>query len=143
MSQTGETFFVSVGCMDGRVQNAVAVFGRQKFGVLFADTVTEAGLVGLVSKENIDEPLLSSLKFKIADVSLGKHHAKGIVVHGHAECAGNPVSDEQQKDDIRKSVNLIKEIVEERVPVVGVFVKRSTIDSSEWEAEEIPQTFFA
>lgn len=134
MSQVGETFFVSVGCMDGRVQDAVANFGRQKFGVLFADTVTEAGLVGLISKENIDESLLSSLKFKIADVSLGKHHAQGIVVHGHAECAGNPVSDEQQKQDILKSAQVIRSIVSAGIPIIPVFVKRG---ENGWVVEEL------
>lgn len=134
MSQVGETFFVSVGCMDGRVQDAIARFGREKFGVKFADTITEAGLVGLLSKENVDQFLLDSLKFKIADVSIGKHHAKGIVVHGHQECAGNSVDDDKHREDIKKSAEVIRSIVPREMKVIPVFVKR---DSHGWVVEEL------
>lgn len=139
MSQAGETFFTSVGCMDGRVQDAVAGFGRKKFNVLFADTITEAGLVGFLSQENIDQNLLESIKQKI-QISLEKHHSKGIVVHGHQECAGNPVDDEKHKEDIRRSVEVIKSFVNS-VPVYGIFIKSPSASSgfakTGWAVEEI------
>lgn len=134
MSQVGETFFTSVGCMDGRVQDVIAVFGREKFGATYPDTITEAGMAGKLPLK--EQSLLDGIKFKAVDVSVGKHHAKGIVVHGHAECAGNPVDDEKQKDDIKKSVEVIKSLIS-TVPVVGVFVHRSADDSTKWIAEEI------
>ena len=142
MSQANETFFTAVGCMDGRVQDVIATFGRQKFGVKYADTITEAGIVGKLATESVDKLLVNSLKFKVVDVSIGKHHASGVVVHGHAECAGNPVEDEKQKDDIRKSVQLVQSLVGS-IPVVGVFVHRSESDSDQWVAEEIPATVTA
>ncbi len=131
MSQQGETFFTAVGCMDGRVQDVVAQYGRRKFQAKYADTITEAGLVGKLSKELWDD-----LRFKIVDVSIGKHSSKGIVVHGHQECAGNPVDDEKHKEDIRKSVLSLKELVGAH-EVVGVFVVRSKSDPAVWEVEEI------
>lgn len=138
MSQANETFFTAVGCMDGRVQDVVAKFGRQKFGALYPDTITEAGLVGLLGKESTLDPILKEyIRFKIIDVSIGKHHSQGIVVHGHQECAGNPVADEQHLDDIRRSVAFIKYLTENTMPVVGVFVKR---DGEVWKAEEVSQT---
>ncbi|MEK7534385.1 MAG: carbonic anhydrase [Patescibacteria group bacterium] len=137
MSQIGETFFTTVGCMDGRVQEPVADFGRQKFGAKYPDTITEAGLVGKLAQEHLDQNLLESIKFKVVDVSIGKHRSKGIVVHGHQECAGNPVEDERHKTDIQKSVEVIKSLINSSVPVVGVFVERSLQDSFKWEAEEI------
>jgi len=136
MSQIGETFFTSVGCMDGRVQEAVAEFGRKKFGVLYGDTITEAGLVGLLANDEVDQNLLESLKNKI-NISLEKHHSKGIVVHGHQECAGNPVDDQKHKEDIIKSVEVLKTFVSSSIPVVGVYVKRS---EQTWIVEEIPQS---
>ena len=139
MSKADETFFTSVGCMDGRAQGAVAEFGRKKFSAQFPDTITEAGLVGLLSKDATDERLLDSLKKKII-ISLEKHHSKGIIVHGHQECAGNPVDDARHKDDIRKSVQIIKSLVNSSITVVGVFVKRSPKDPNIWETEEIPVT---
>ena len=136
MSQGDETFFTTVGCMDGRSQEPVCFFGRKKFGAVYPDTITEAGLVGLLSRNDVDERLLESLRKKLL-ISLEKHHSKGVVISGHQECAGNPVDDERQKEDIRKSVQVIKSLINSLAPVIGVFVKRSENDPSVWEAEEL------
>lgn len=133
-----QMFFTTVGCMDGRVQSPIAEFGRRKFGAKFPDTITEAGLVGQLAN-NPQQSLLDSIKQKLL-ISLEKHHSKGIVVHGHQECAGNPVEDEMHKDDVRKSIQIIKSLISSQVPVIGVFVKRSSEDSRIWEAEEISPT---
>lgn len=136
MSQVNETFFTAVGCMDGRVQDVIATFGREKFRAMYPDTITEAGIVGSLAKDPIDEKLLEVLKFKVVDVSIGKHHSSGIIVHGHSECAGNPVSDDQQKKEIEISVKLIQSLVG-TIPVKGVFVHRDSSDPAQWVAEEI------
>ena len=136
MSKVGEMFFTSIGCMDGRSQGPVAEFGRRRFGAEYPDTITEAGFVGLLSKDTIDERLLDSLKKKIA-ISLEKHHSKGIIVHGHQECAGNPVDDEKHKEDVRISVQVIQSLINPSLPIVGVFVKRSQENQNIWEAEEV------
>lgn len=135
MSQAGETFFTAVGCMDGRVQKAIAKYGQEKFGVLFPDTITEAGLVGQLAIETPDPKLLESIKFKVVDVSIGKHHSKGIVVHGHQECAGNPVDDEKHKEDVKKSVDVIRSLVGSSVPIQGVFVVHT---KHGWQVQELP-----
>lgn len=135
MSNAGETFFTTVGCMDGRIQAPVAAFGKEKFSAEFPDTITEAGLVGQLFREP-NPNLLSAIKTKIA-ISLEKHHSKGIIVHGHQECAGNPVNDETHKANVRKSVEVVKSLIGPSVPVIGVFVKRSSPDSSSWIVEEL------
>lgn len=132
--QQEETFFTSVGCMDGRVQEAIAKFGEEKFHTHYPDTVTEAGLVGKLCHK--EKALLDAIKFKVCDVSIGKHHAKGVIVHGHAECAGNPVEDDQQIKDIRDSVAVMKALAGE-TPVVGVFVHRDPSNPTHWIAEEV------
>jgi len=118
------------------VQEVVAEFGRRKFGADYPDTITEAGLVGRLAEDEQNQGLLDSIKNKLS-ISLEKHHSKGIIVHGHQECTGNPVSDDEQKDDIRKSVQKIQSVINSSVPVVGVFVKRSSQDASKWEIEEV------
>ena len=143
MPKIGETFFTSVGCMDGRVYEPILKFGQKKFGARFADIITEAGLVGKLAQEPVNAGLLDSVRFKIVEVSLGRHHSKGIIVHGHQECAGNPVDDERHKDDIRKSVQLIQSLINSSIQVVGVFIKRSQNDPNIWEVEEIPSTALA
>jgi carbonic anhydrase len=132
MSNVGETFFTAVGCMDGRVQDPVAEFGRNKFGANFADTITEAGLVGMLA-ESVDPDLAKSLEFKIAAISAGKHNSKGVIVHGHQECAGNPVDDDTHKQNIKKASEFVKTLVP-NLQVIPLFVVRG---ESGWEVEEL------
>lgn len=124
-SHANETFFTNVGCMDGRVQKAVNKYGSLVFGAEYADTVTKAGLDGLLAREDIEENVLESIRQMIL-VSVEKHHSYGIIVHGHSECAGNPVSDEQHIKDIKKSVERIKEMVgSAEVSVKGIYITLS------------------
>ncbi len=132
MSDSSETFFTSIGCMDGRVQDPIARFGREKFGAQFPDTITEAGLVGLLSK-NIDSKLLEAIKKKLL-ISLEKHHSKGVIVHGHEDCAGNPVTDGKHKEDVLKSQRIIRQFVPEGTEVLPVFV---TKNNGEWTVESL------
>ena len=123
MSHVGETFFTSVGCMDGRVQNPILHYGQKKFGVKYADTITEAGLVGLLAN-NADQILLNSIEKKIL-ISIEKHHSKGIVVHGHQECAGNPVEDDLHKKDVLKAVKTIGALIQKDIQIIPVFITRN------------------
>jgi len=134
MSQAGETFFTAVGCMDGRALRSVRKYGKAKFGVFFVDMITEAGLVGLVAKKNVSKSLLNSLKKKIL-ISLEKHHSRGIIVHGHQECAGNPVADAQHKKDVLKAAKTISALIPKNTQIIPVFVTRSA--SSGWIAEKL------
>ena len=132
MSEANEIFFTVVGCMDGRVQSPVVEFGRAKFGADYPDTITEAGIVGLISN-NPDSAFVENLKLKLI-ISIEKHHSKGIVVDGHQECAGNPVSDEKHKEDVIKSVEFVRSLTEDKVPGTGIFGVRR---NNTWKAEEI------
>ncbi len=141
MSQVGETFFTVIGCMDGRCQEVLAKYGREKFGAVYPDTITEAGIVGLLAN-NPSQEFLDDLKSKI-QISLQKHHSKGILVHGHAECAGDPVDDATHKDHIRTAVEVIKTLAGADVLVEGVFVRRNPADSTQWEVEQVPSMIAA
>lgn len=133
MSQAGETFFTSVGCMDGRVQKPIADFGKERFGAEYPDTITEAGLVGLLAKDDVDQNLVESIKTKV-EISLQKHHSKGIIVHGHQDCAGNPVHDEKHKQDILKASKIISNFVPADVAIIPVFVSSK---DHQWVVEEL------
>lgn len=133
MSHVGETFFTSIGCMDGRVQEPIVSFGKKFFGAKYPDTITEAGLVGLLAKKKIDRNLRQSIKEKIT-ISLEKHHSKGIIIHGHQECAGNPVEDQIHKRHVIVATKLIKSIVSKNVKVVPVFLNRN---GEEWIVEKL------
>lgn len=132
MLRADETFFTTIGCMDGRVQEPVSRFGQQKFQTQYPDTITEAGLVRVLAN-NPQNDFLAGLKKKI-EISLNKHHSRGIVVHGHEDCAGNPVDDEKHRGDVRQAINIISSIVPAETPIVGAFVKR---EDDHWVVEEV------
>lgn len=132
MSDLNETFFTSIGCMDGRVQDAIAQYGRDKYGVKYADTITEAGIVGILAN-NPSKEFLEDLKKKVL-ISVEKHHSKGILVHGHQECAGNPVEDEKHKEDTLTAAREIRNFVSEDLEVKPMFVVKK---EGNWEATEI------
>ena len=131
-SDGGQVFFTSVGCMDGRVQKPIAEFGKKKFNALYPDTITEAGLAGLLSKDHLDQYLVESLKNKIK-ISLEKHKSKNIVVSGHEDCAGNPVSESVHKKDILKTAELIR-LMFPKISVIPVYVKKI---NNQWAVEEL------
>ncbi len=134
MPQIVETFFTAIGCIDGRTQEPIAAFGRKAFGAKYPDIITEAGVVGLLAKKPVDPQLLSSIKHKLTDVSVGRHHSMGVIVYGHQECAGNPVSDVQQKKDILRSAKIVRSLASSSLKVVPVFVKRQ---DDGWVAEKL------
>jgi hypothetical protein len=134
MSHAGDTFFTSIGCMDGRVHQVITVYGQNKFDAKYADTITEAGIVGQLAKKDADPKLLEAVKNKIL-ISLSKHLSKGIVVHGHVECAGNPVEDNLHKEQTKQAALAIKSMVGAMpIEVIPVFVVR---DGEGWKVEEI------
>lgn len=121
MSKTGEAFFTSIGCMDGRVQEPIMRFGQKKFNAKYPDTITEAGLVGQLPKEEENSNLLQSIRRKVF-ISLEHHHSEGIVVHGHQDCAGNPVADEIHLQDVLKTTKIIRSFAPPGTEVIPVFV---------------------
>ena len=132
-----ETFFTRVGCMDGRVLGPVSRFGKEKFHAEYPDTIAEAGEVGILA-HNPPGDVLFNLKQEL-DVSIDKHRSRGVVVHGHEDCAANPVDEVLHIEDIRKSVEVVRDLVHGKVPVVGVFVRRATDSTNDWMVEEIEE----
>lgn len=132
MSEVSETFFTSIGCMDGRGLRPVRKYGKRKFGVWYVDTITEAGLVGQIAGET-NPTLVEAIKKKIF-ISLEKHHSRGVIVHGHQDCAGNPVPDEKHKEDILKTAEIIRSFVPPQTPVIPVFVIRQ---NGVWDTIEL------
>jgi hypothetical protein len=118
--------------MDGRVQSPIAQYGEKKYGVLYPDTITEAGLVGLLAN-NPSEELLDSIKKKVL-ISVEKHHSKGLIVHGHQACAGNPIDDELHKEQTIEAARVIRDFVSEDLEVKPVFVNKT---ESGWIVEEL------
>lgn len=123
MHDAQETFFTSIGCMDGRVQEPIAEYGLQNFDAIYPDTITDAGLVAQLSNSKSGDDYYEEIKKKLL-ISVEKHKSLGILVHGHQQCAGNPVDDSQHKKDILGASEKVKEMLKNRVVMVlPIYVK--------------------
>ena len=109
-------FATSVSCMDGRIQIPLTNWIKENFSVDYVDTITEPGIDKLVA-DNTD---LESIKIKVG-ISINKHESELIVVSGHYDCAGNPVSNEEHITQIKKGIEVISSW-NIGVKVVGVWV---------------------
>ena len=109
-------FATSVSCMDGRIQIPLTNWIKENFSVDYVDTITEPGIDKLVA-DNTD---LESIKTKVG-ISINKHESELIVVSGHYDCAGNPVSNEEHITQIKKGIEVISSW-NLGVEVVGVWV---------------------
>lgn len=112
-------FATSVSCMDGRIQIPLAKWIKENHSIDFVDVITEPGVDKMVA-ENLD---LESIKNKVG-ISINAHKSDLIVVSGHYDCAGNPVSDEEHISQIRKGVEVISSWGL-NVKVVGIWVDDS------------------
>lgn len=109
-------FATSVSCMDGRIQIPLINWIKENFSVDYVDTITEPG----IDKQVADNTDLESIKTKVG-ISINKHESELIVVSGHYDCAGNPVSNEEHITQIKKGIEVISSW-NLGVKVVGVWV---------------------
>lgn len=122
-------FCTVINCMDGRVQLPVIQFLKERFGVDYVDNITEPGPDGILAHRDHDEQVASILHR--AEVSINKHGSVGLAVVGHADCAGNPVTPEEHRRQIKDAVRLFRQKFP-AIPVIGLWL------SETWSVEEIP-----
>lgn len=112
--------------MDGRPQRKVAAYLSVAFRVRYLDTITTAGLVRHLASDTEQTPiLLANL-----DVSLAEHGSRRVAVVAHHDCAGNPVADEQQQQQVVDAVGRLSTIHPE-AEFVGLWV------NEHWTVEEV------
>jgi len=106
-------FGAVINCMDGRIQTRTLDQVMTRFGVRYVDNITATGAVknfdGAVTPTG--EGLLDSL-----NISNKAHGTSQVAVVAHAGCAGNPVPDNKQKEQLRRA----RTVVAERFPDMEV-----------------------
>lgn len=112
-------FATSVTCMDGRIQIPLIKWIKENYAADYVDSITEPGMDKKVA-ENTD---VDSIKNKIG-ISINAHKSGVIVVSGHHDCAGNPVSEEDHIAHIKKSVEVVSSW-NFNAKVIGVWVDDS------------------
>lgn len=118
-------FATSITCMDGRIQIPLISWIKENYDVDFVDTVTEPG----VDKIVFENSNLDSIKFKV-EISLNKHKSNLIFLSGHYDCAGNPVSNEEHLNHIKKGIDIINSWTYD-VSVVGLWVDEN------WQVQRV------
>jgi hypothetical protein len=104
--------------MDGRIQTRTLDQVMTRFGVRYVDNITSTGAVQHLdgSVTPTGEGLLRSLA-----VSSEAHGTTQVALVAHAGCAGNPVADATQKQQLLRA----KDVVSERFPgmeVIALFL---------------------
>jgi hypothetical protein len=104
-------FGTAINCMDGRVQLPVIEWMKKQYKLDYVDMITEPGADKMVARGSFNQ--LEAIKNK-ALVSVEKHGSRIVIIVGHDDCAGNPVTPEQHKLDLREAV---KKVTSWKLPV--------------------------
>ncbi len=109
--------------MDGRIHLPIIHWLKEKYNISYVDIITEPGVDKLFS--NIDK--IQEIKSKVS-ISVNIHGSKLIVISGHHDCAGNPVSKKEHITQIKNAVSIIQSW---KMPVktIGIWV------NEDWELE--------
>lgn len=128
MTTKNKIFATVINCMDGRVQLPVNRWIKKKFSIDFVDTITEPGPNKIISSQK-NQNLITSIKRRL-EISTKYHKSKLVAVIGHHDCAGNPTTDENQKEQILLSVKIIKSWYPQ-IKVIGLWVNKN------WRVERL------
>ena len=113
------SFCTAINCMDGRVQLQVIGFLQNRFKAKFVDCITEPGPVRIFARTT-DLTVLNSIIIR-TDISVQQHGSGGIAICAHPDCTGNPVDDEVQKAQLKRSVIFLKETYP-NVDIIGLWI---------------------
>jgi len=113
----GRSFATAVTCMDGRIQQSVVDWARSRFGVDYVDMVTVPGPDRVLAQD-----LLGRLRLA-TDVAVSRraHGSHQLVVASHADCSGNPVSDDEHEQMVREGISWLATLLPE-MTIVGIHV---------------------
>ena len=120
-----ETRATCLNCMDGRVQLPVIQWIKNNYPVDFVDVITEAGMDGVLAKQDDISEILRSIK-----VSVNLNKSTRLFIVGHYDCRGNPVEEHLHHQQITNAVIRLKDHWP-RHEIVGLWVNKN------WQVEKI------
>lgn len=121
-------FGTAINCIDGRTQEPVIDFMKQKYGIDGVDMVTFPGVDGVVSSLGNFNTI--ALIRNAVSISIEKHGSRIIAVVGHFDCAGNPGNKEHHYAHIGKAVQQVSSWKFD-AEIVGLYV------NDKWQIEEV------
>lgn len=112
-------FCTVINCMDGRIQEPVISYLKTRFKSNYVDNITLPGPCGLLHTQP-SKYAISGLITKLS-ISIEKHNSNAIAVVAHHDCAGNPVSDDEQRSHIKQSVTFLKSLYP-NLEIIGLWL---------------------
>jgi len=128
MSKEG-TFGTVITCMDGRVQEPVAKWLKERLGLNFVDTITEPGVDRLMAEGSREQR--DGVRAKVL-ISTNAHGSRVVAVVGHADCAGNPVAKERHVEQVLQAVATVHSWGL-NVRILGLWV------NEQWTVEQVSE----
>ena len=123
-------FGTVINCMDGRVQLPVNLYLQKRFNVEYIDTITDAG-PNLILSANQNHAAVQSI-FEKLNISIDKHHSRGIAIVGHHGCAGNTAAQSDQVRHIKEAIHLLQQKYK-NIEIIGLWVDEN------WQVTELKQ----
>ena len=120
-----DTRATCLNCMDGRVQLPVLTWINDNYPVDFVDVITEAGMDGVLAKQEDISEVLRSIK-----VSVNINKSTRLFVVGHYDCRGNPVDEKLHHQEIIDAVARLKPLWPAQT-IVGLWV------NDKWQVEPV------
>ena len=121
-------FCTVINCMDGRVQEPVIKYMKERFQADYVDSITEPGPNGILA-ENTNQSIIDNILLR-TDISVNKHKSDALAIIGHHDCAGNPVSKSRQIEQVRQSMKYMGEHFP-TITIVGLWVDEN------WQVHEL------
>jgi len=114
-------FGTAINCIDGRVQIPLYYWMKERYNLDYVDMINEPGPDGILSGKN--EQVIQRIKEKVL-ISVSGHHSKVLVIAGHYDCAGNPVTEEEHKRQIKEAVDKVKKWNIPELNIEGVWINQ-------------------
>ncbi|MDQ3854525.1 MAG: hypothetical protein M3299_17030 [Thermoproteota archaeon] len=112
-------FGTAINCIDGRTQQVVIDYMKQKYNIDGVDMVTFPGADGIFS--NVEHSGEVSLIRRAVSISIERHGSRTIAVVGHYDCAGNPGDREHHYMHIRRAMREVSSW-NFQAQVIGLYV---------------------
>ena len=116
------SFCTVINCIDGRVQLPVITYLQKRFSVEHVDVITETGPVGVLSIHPESEEAKSI--YRRVEVSIQAHSSKGIAIVAHHNCAGNPIPDSEQRQQLIDCIEILSKRYRE-MEVLGLWLDQN------------------
>ena len=120
-------FGAAINCIDGRAQEPVTSWLKERYHLDYVDGITEPGADGAMLAQ---PDLAEHIRLKVL-LSLQRHAASVVAIAGHHDCLANPASAEQHREQIRRCAAMLRFYWSLPVTVVGLWV------NERWEVEEV------